>query len=82
MELYDELASNEEGRRIKAAEELVKKIISGHQSGNAENGVELTYALNRLIKGLGSGRESARLGFSIALTEVYPPNMVLMLVAS
>ena len=70
MELYDELASNEEGRRITAAEQLVKKILEGNKSGSAENGTELTYALNRLIKGLSSGRESARLGFSIALTEV------------
>ena len=70
MELYDALVSNEEGCRIAAVEELVKKIVEGKKSGNAENGTELTYALNRLVKGLGSGRESARLGFSIALTEV------------
>lgn len=70
MELYNELASNEEGRRIAAAEQLVKKILEGNKSGNAENGTELSYALNRLVKGLSSGRESARLGFSIALTEV------------
>jgi DNA polymerase phi len=71
MELYDELASNEESRRIKAAEELVKRIIEDRTSGNSEKGTELTYSLNRLIKGLSSGRESARLGFSIALTEVF-----------
>ncbi len=71
MELYDELTSNEEGHRIGAAEELVKKIVEGKRSGNVENGTELTYALSRLVKGLSSGRQSARLGFSIALTEVY-----------
>ena len=70
MELYDELVSNEEERRIAAAEQLVKKILEGNKSGSAEHGTELTYALNRLVKGLSSGRESARVGFSIALTEV------------
>jgi len=70
MELYDDLASNEETVRIKAAEQLVTKILEGKNTGNAEKGTDLDYALNRLIKGLSSGRESARVGFSIALTEV------------
>jgi len=72
MELYDELASNDEQRRATAAATLVKKIAEGHKSGNAEKGTDLTYALSRLLRGLSSGRESARLGFSIALTEVVP----------
>jgi len=70
MELYDALASNTEATRLDAAKELVKKILEGNKTGNAEKGAELTYALNRLVKGLTSGRESARIGFSIALTEV------------
>jgi len=70
MELYEELVSNEEARRINAAEQLVRKIVEGNKGGSTEKAVDLTYALNRLVKGLGSGRESARLGFSIALTEV------------
>lgn len=70
MDLYDDLASNDESTRIKAAESLVNKILEGVKSGNPEKGTDLTYALNRLVKGLSSGRESARLGFSIALTEV------------
>jgi DNA polymerase phi len=70
MNLYDDLASNQERRRIKAAEQLVTKIVEGQKSGNAEKGTELAYALTRLVKGLSSGRESARLGFGIALTEV------------
>jgi hypothetical protein len=70
MELYNELASNEEATRIKAAEELLKKILDAKKNGNAEKGVEVNYALTRLVKGLSSGRESARIGFSTALTEV------------
>jgi len=72
MDLYTDLSSNDESLRIKAAESLVNKILSSQKSEtpNAEKGTDLTYALNRLVKGLSSGRESARLGFSIALTEV------------
>jgi DNA polymerase phi len=72
MELYNELASNDEKKRISAAEQVVKKIVAGRQSGTAEKGFDFDYALGRLVKGLSSGRESARLGFSIALTEVSP----------
>ena len=82
MELYKELASDEEPRRIKAAEELVRKVVEGNKSGNADNGAELSYALTRLVKGLASGRESARLGFSIALTEVRSLAITLKSVAS
>jgi DNA polymerase phi len=70
MELYEQLASNEENLRIKAAEELVRKVVNGGKTGHTEKGIDSEYALNRLVKGLSSGRESARLGFSIALTEV------------
>lgn len=70
MDLYDDLASNDEEVRIKAAEALVNKILQGEKSGNPEKGTDLLYALKRLVKGLSSGRESARLGFSVALTEV------------
>jgi DNA polymerase phi len=71
MDLYDELVSNDEAERAKAAEELVRKVMDGIRSGNTEKAIDLAYALNRLVKGLSSGRESARIGFSIALTEVY-----------
>ena len=57
-----------------AAEELVRKILDGQETGNAEKGTDLAYALPRLVKGLSSGRESARLGFSITLTEVLSIN--------
>jgi DNA polymerase phi len=78
MELYEELVSNEEARRLKAAEQLVRKILEGNKGESTEKAFDLTYALNRLVKGLGSGRESARLGFSIALTEVSPHTVVLI----
>jgi DNA polymerase phi len=72
MELYNDLASNDDKKRISAAEQVVKKVVAARQSGTAEQGFDFEYALARLVKGLSSGRESARLGFSIALTEVLP----------
>ena len=34
---------------------------------------ELDYAVTRLVRGLASSRDGARKGFSLALTEVWPP---------
>ncbi|EEB06994.1 DNA polymerase phi [Schizosaccharomyces japonicus yFS275] len=61
LELFTKLASNEKNTRLMAAERLLDSI---------SNEAELEYALNRLTKGISSGRESARLGFSVALTEL------------
>lgn len=35
------------------------------------NSQDVSYAIRRLIRGLASPRESSRLGFAVALTEVY-----------
>lgn len=35
-----------------------------------ENADDIVYAVKRLIRGLGSSRDSSRLGFAVALTEV------------
>ena len=37
---------------------------------DASNAVDVAYAIRRLIRGLASPRESSRLGFAVALTEV------------
>ena len=37
---------------------------------DAENAADVAYAIRRLIRGLASPRESSRLGFAVALTEV------------
>jgi DNA polymerase phi len=63
---FRELASNDETVRLKAAYSLLSEL----SSGGAE---AIEYALNRLIRGLASGRESSRIGFSIALTEAGVP---------
>lgn len=37
---------------------------------NALNAQDVSYSIRRLVRGLGSPRESSRLGFAVALTEV------------
>ncbi|KAH0536326.1 hypothetical protein FGG08_006799 [Glutinoglossum americanum] len=59
---FRDLASNDETVRLKAAHSLLSELSSG-------NSEAIEYALNRLIRGLASGRESSRIGFSVALTE-------------
>ncbi len=65
VEIYDDLANADEHIRLKAAEALLQKVSP--ESGLA--GEKLNEILRRLVRGLCSGRKSARLGFSIALTE-------------
>lgn len=61
---YFKLGSDVPEERIQGAVDLVKEL-------NAENKTEeWDYALNRLIKGLNTSRQSARYGFSMALTEI------------
>ena len=64
-ELYDKLAHDDESIRLKAASALLSKI-------SPENRADQTAqqkALKRLVRGLSSGRKSARIGFSVAFTE-------------
>ena len=66
VEIYEDLANDNEEIRIKATHALLNKSAS--ESGlTAEQVKEV---LRRLIRGLCSGRKGARLGFSIALTEL------------
>lgn len=64
--IYDNLSNEVGEKRIRASAELVKKLFdSNHpQKDHTDE------ALKRLIRGLCSGRKAARLGFSVALTEV------------
>ncbi|PWN37684.1 uncharacterized protein FA14DRAFT_130502 [Meira miltonrushii] len=58
-------------------EEDVPENVTDAQLGQAESALEstgnpdLVYAIKRLTKGLASHRESARLGFSVALCELF-----------
>ena len=42
---------------------------------DALNAQDVSYSIRRLVRGLGSPRESSRLGFAVALTEVSPSSM-------
>jgi DNA polymerase phi len=64
--IYNDLADDVQAVRIKAAGEVIRNL-----SANSDHQVErIEKAIARLIKGLCSGRKAARLGFSIALSEV------------
>lgn len=67
VEIYEDLANEDENIRLKAAQALLLKCSS--QNGQLSNG-QLSEIIRRLIRGLCSGRKAARLGFSIALTEL------------
>ena len=64
--MYDDLSNEVGEQRIKASAELVKKLFDS----NPLQKDRVDEALKRLIRGLCSGRKAARLGFSVALTEV------------
>ncbi|KAI9876926.1 MAG: DNA-directed DNA polymerase [Pleopsidium flavum] len=66
VEIYEDLANEDEEIRLKAAQSLVSKL----SPENLPTSEQVEKALNRLLRGLSSGRKAARLGFSIALTEI------------
>lgn len=72
LALYKPLVDNDEKTRLEAAKQLtteLTELLSGEATEEAKKGVD--YALKRLTRGLASGRESARPGFAVVLTEVW-----------
>ncbi|KAL8999208.1 MAG: hypothetical protein Q9169_001873 [Polycauliona sp. 2 TL-2023] len=65
VEIYDDLANDKENIRLKAAGAFSIKF----SAENSPSSEQLSKALRRLIRGLCSSRNAARLGFSTALTE-------------
>lgn len=65
VEIYDDLANEDEKIRLKAAIAFSKT----NSPNNIHSPEQLSKVLRRLIRGLCSGRKAARHGFSIALTE-------------
>ncbi|KAL4929352.1 DNA-directed DNA polymerase POL5 [Aspergillus undulatus] len=66
VEIYEDLASENDEIRLKAASALVSQFTTDKTPTDEE--VQKT--LQRLFRGLCSSRKAARIGFSIALTEV------------
>ncbi|KAL8990036.1 MAG: hypothetical protein Q9177_001212 [Variospora cf. flavescens] len=67
VEIYDDLANESEDIRIKAAHALLIRISSDSNDGLRE---QFNEVLQRLVRGLCSSRKAARIGFSVALTEL------------
>ena len=61
---YFKLGSELPKERLNAATLLISELVA------ADNEEEWSYALNRLLKGILTTRQSAKFGFSMALTEV------------
>jgi DNA polymerase phi len=71
LALYKPLGDNNEKIRLGAAKQLTSElaaILSTERTETSKKDVD--YALKRLTRGLASGRESARPGFAVVLTEV------------
>ncbi|KAI5965362.1 POL5 [Candida pseudojiufengensis] len=63
-ELFSKLASEDGKERVSSANKLIKQLLEENSQE------EWDYTYNRLIKGLISTKQSAKLGFSMVLTEV------------
>ncbi|KAA6413200.1 MAG: DNA polymerase V [Lasallia pustulata] len=64
--IYEDLANENEEVRLEAAHNLLSRF----SPESSPTGEEVFKILKRLIRGLCSGRKAARLGFSVALTEL------------
>ncbi|GKZ37240.1 DNA-directed DNA polymerase [Aspergillus brasiliensis] len=66
VEIYEDLANEKDEIRLKAAQALVSQFTSDKNPADEQ----IKKALQRLFRGLCSSRKAARIGFSIALTEI------------
>ena len=66
VELYEDLASEKDEIRLKAASGLVSQFTPDQDPADEK----IKKVLARLFRGLCSSRKAARIGFSIALTEI------------
>jgi DNA polymerase phi len=62
LNCFWDLASDEKEKRVVAAEQIIAHVKNA--------GADTEYTLKRLVKGLGSSRESARHGFVTCLSEL------------
>lgn len=66
VEIYEDLASEKDEIRLKAAQGLVSQFTADKNPTDDQ----IKKTLQRLFRGLCSSRKAARIGFSIALTEM------------
>ncbi|KAL1842081.1 hypothetical protein VTJ49DRAFT_6063 [Mycothermus thermophilus] len=67
LELYEMLGSEDVAERIQAADAIISGLLGGD---GVPEPVLLRHLEKRLFRGLASGRNASRLGFSLALTEI------------
>ncbi|KAK4151493.1 DNA polymerase phi-domain-containing protein [Chaetomidium leptoderma] len=67
LELYNKLGSEDVGDRIDAADAIISGLLGGEC---VPEQVLLRHLEKRLFRGLASGRNASRLGFSLVLTEI------------
>jgi DNA polymerase phi len=67
LSLYERLGSEDVSERIEAADAIISGLLGG---GGVPEPVLLRHLEKRLFRGLASGRNASRLGFSLALTEI------------
>ncbi|KAK3396282.1 DNA polymerase phi-domain-containing protein [Sordaria brevicollis] len=67
LALYNQLGSEDQNERIKAASIIIAGLLEGD---GVEEPVLFRHLAGRLFRGLASGRNASRLGFSIVLTEI------------
>ncbi|KAL2137014.1 hypothetical protein VTI74DRAFT_10490 [Chaetomium olivicolor] len=65
--LYDKLGSEDVSDRIEAADAIISGLLGGD---GVPEPVLLRHLEKRLFRGLASGRNASRLGFSLVLTEI------------
>ncbi|KAE8158741.1 DNA polymerase phi-domain-containing protein [Aspergillus tamarii] len=66
VEIYEDLTSEKDDIRLKAAQALVSQFTPDKNATDEQ----IQKTLRRLFRGLCSSRKAARIGFSIALTEI------------
>ncbi|GIX76885.1 DNA polymerase V [Caerostris darwini] len=69
LNLFYKLSSNISKIRVEACSAILRILLKKQSEAN-EPTKDLQYCIERLIKGLASSRDSARLGFSLLLTEI------------
>jgi DNA polymerase phi len=67
LDLYNRLGSEDVSERIEAADAIVSGLLGGEA---VPEPVLLRHLEKRLFRGLASGRNASRLGFSLVLTEI------------
>jgi len=67
LQLYELLGSEDVNDRIEAADAIISGLLGGE---GVPESVLVRHLENRLFRGLASGRNASRLGFSLVLTEI------------